>query len=687
MEISCPIKNKLASSNKKTPWISNEIKMAKRDLLECYGIWRSNKDDRVKKQYNKLKKDYRSLIKNSKAEYYLSKINNSDNPSKTTWQIINSARPSKVQVNKNLNLMVDGNLTSNPQTISNGFNTFFSNIAESIDLPKEKFSWSGFPYSQQCTLSKFSPCSKDKVKKIIGKLSAKKSTGLDGISMELVKFSLDQIIQPLTDIINTSLNEGVFPDEGKTAIIKPIFKKGDPQQMDNYRPISLLPAISKVIEKVVCEELITYLETNHIYFINQFGFRKGKSTKLALVDFVGGSIDAIESGDSVLGCFVDLSKAFDCVDVSLLTEKIASLGICGTALKWLTSYASDRRQITSISSKSSTKILSKIDYISSGVPQGSVLGPVLFLIYINDINQHISDDRLLIFADDTTIITKNKSINNLEQDSFIALNTAGQYFSEMGLKVNPSKTTFVHFQTSQAKARRQVSPNILFGDTQLEESDHVKYLGANIDSCFLWDVEVKEVANKLSKGLFVLRSFSHLGNEHLSKVIYFSLIECHIRYSIILWGSSTKQNLNKIFILQKRAIRCMAKVPKLTSCINLFKKLGILTVPSLYIFEAVLFVKNQNLIRSHTHHYQTRNRTNNSAIFHRKKLSETSPVYYGQKFFHVLPEQIKQLENPQHFKTQLHKYLLDQCYYTLPNLNSISNHNSYHYLNPVARCC
>ncbi len=318
-------------------------------------------------------------------------------------------------------------------------------------------------------------------------------------------------------------------------------------------------------------------------------------------------------------------------------------------------------------------MLSSVQKVKSGVPQGSVLGPILFLIYINDIGQHIQEDQLLIFADDTTIINKNKSISVLEQESFVAVNLVGQYFSETGLKINSTITNFVHFQTLQAKSRRQVSPSILFNEDILTEVDVVKYLGANIDSCFQWKSEVNEVANKISKGLFVLRGFTHLENLQLSKVIYFSLIECHIRYSIILWGSSSKINLEKIFIYQKRAIRSIARVPRLTPCREIFKKLNILTVPSIYIFESVYYAKSQNLINSHNHQHLTRNRHINSSVSHRLKLTETSPEYYGQKFYHTLPEELKSINNLQRFKNSLQKYLVDKCYYELPNLVSKPN--------------
>jgi hypothetical protein len=258
-------------------------------------------------------------------------------------------------------------------------------------------------------------------------------------------------------LINESLKAGEFPDGGKLALVRPIFKKDNPHLPQCYRPISLLPSIAKVLEKVVCNRLLDFLEKNDLIFSKQFAFQRGKSTKLALIDFTNKCIDALERGETAIGCFLDLSKAFDCVNHVVLVEKLQRVGFQGTVLNWLISYISNRQQKTVIDYKSEgggkQKVFSELGNCSAGVPQGSILGPILFLIYVNDISSHFSENSLTIFADDTTLFARNKSIEDLELETFLQLNSLAQYFSDIDLKINPDKTQFLHFSTHQRTMR------------------------------------------------------------------------------------------------------------------------------------------------------------------------------------------------------------------------------------------
>lgn len=676
--ISCPVKKFLIKDCKKSKWITDEIIVLKSRLLDKFSEWRESRSLSTKLEYNKLKKDYRKRILSAKSNFISKEIESSKNPSKTTWTFVNDIRnKNKSSSNKNIALHLNGKLQSDPSIVSNIFNDLFShtidqNISFSL-IQDETINNSVEAFSN------FSTINKTQLKKVINDMPNKKSCGWDGISMNLLKKCYASLEMPLLHLINCSLESGIFPEKGKLAIIKPLHKKDDPHTPGNYRPVALLPSVSKILEKVVCNQLLTFIESKNLLFPNQFGYQKGKSTKLALINFVNKCIDAMEGGDVAIGCFIDLSKAFDCVNHSILFQKLCSLGITGTVLKWLKSYLSNRNQKTVVNFNDCNNIkktvFSDVAPNHVGVPQGSILGPILFIIYINDIANSIPSDSLTIFADDTSLFTKNKNLQHLEQETFLLVNSLSQYFSEIDLNINPSKTNFIIFSTEQKRRvieQRGVQlPSVLIGDELTEQSDTADYLGARLDGGLRWDEHVTRLATVLSKNNFVLRNIASLNNLRLSKIVYFSLIESHIRYSIVLWGLSSKKNLNKIFLIQKRSIRSILRLKPSDSCFEHFLNLNILTVPSLYMYETLSYIVDLKLFPAYTHHYNTRNRHLNPSVQHKLKVYEQKPEYVGIKLFSKLPENLKSLKDrPQKFKDELKKHLIEKRYYEIPDFFS-----------------
>ena len=209
-------------------------------------------------------------------------------------------------------------------------------------------------------------------------------------------------------------------------------------------------------------------------------------------------------------------------------------------------------------------------------------------------------------------------------------------------------------------------PSVLLDDMIIEEAQFVDYLGVRLDGGLRWNEHVDKLAKQLASNIFVLKNISSLNNISLSKLVYYGLIESLIRYSVILWGSSSKCNLNRIFVLQKRAIRCILRLKPTDSCFDHFKELQILTVPSIYMFEVICYIKEHNPATAHQHSHNTRNRNINPSVTHNLKLFESKPDYIGLKFFNQLPPQIAQISSIKKFKYELKKYLIDQCFYQLP---------------------
>ena len=238
----------------------------------------------------------------------------------------------------------------------------------------------------------------DAINKIIYNLPPKSSSGCDGISTKLLKVIAPVIIKPLTLLINQVLNTGTFPDKLKIAKVIPIFKKGDPSLFENYRPISLLPAISKVLEKIIALQLSSYFEKNKLLFDNQYGFRPKHSTEHAALELIDRITPKMDTNEIPLNIFLDLSKAFDTIDHSILLNKLKYYGLKGSTLNLFQSYLSNRKQYTEIEDTTST-----ILPIQVGVPQGSILGTILFIIYVNDLPQCSNKFDFIMYADDTTL--------------------------------------------------------------------------------------------------------------------------------------------------------------------------------------------------------------------------------------------------------------------------------------------
>ena len=224
------------------------------------------------------------------------------------------------------------------------------------------------------------PETDDEVERIIHHFK-ESAAGWDELKPTVVKSIRKFIISPLAHICNLSFATGIFPDELKIANVVPIFKSGDEMVFSNYRPVSALPVFSKVIERLMYNRLLKYINENKLSYKYQFGFQKGKSTHMALIALIDKISEALENGDCVIGIFLDFSKAFDTIDHSILLQKLSFYGIQGVILSWFENYLSNRKQYVTYNG-----IKSKTEKVNCGVPQGSILGLLLFLIYINDLS-------------------------------------------------------------------------------------------------------------------------------------------------------------------------------------------------------------------------------------------------------------------------------------------------------------
>ena len=394
----------------------------------------------------------------------------------------------------------------------------------------------------------FKDITADDIFKCIDDLSTNKSSGLDDIKTSLLKLASPHICSSLSYICNLSLTSSEFPNDWKKAKVTPIYKSGNHCNLENYRPISILSVVSKILEKCVHNQLYYYLTSCNILSNCQSGFRANHSTSTALLDFQDYILNNMDKGIVTGVIFLDLKKAFDTVNHNILLSKLKHYGINGKVLKWFKSYLSQRSQTVSIGSE-----FSDFKNIDIGVPQGSILGPLLFIIYINSLPEHINC-KVVMYADDTSLLLSSKDPKNLEHMLNYNLNNIAKWFSANELTLNIKKTKFMIFGSSHMiKNFKDIS--VKYNGTILEHVQEFKYLGVTLDSTLSWDCHVNIVNSKISKKIGVIRRVKHLLPQSSLSMLGSALVLPLFDYCSSVWNNCSKLNLASLQTQQNKLAR------------------------------------------------------------------------------------------------------------------------------------
>ena len=439
--------------------------------------------------YRRYRNIYNTLIKRAKMNYFHKNLQEAIPDTKKTWSILKeiiSKASNKCSTPDKLNLEMPNEFTTqivDPKVIADYFNSFFSSVGqryseteplENCINPLELLV--SIPISHTLYLL---PTDEKEIIETCMNIKSKSSSGYDQISSKLLKLIIPNIAKPLCHIFNQSLLTGTFPDPYKIAKVIPVYKSGDKSNPNNYRPISLLPVISKLLEKLVYKRVISFIFKHNIICPEQYGFIKGRSTEHAILDIIHKITNSIENRKLTLGVFLDLSKAFDTISHSILLEKLAHYGLRGVGGTWFRSYLNNRSQYIHTDKATSTS-----QPVNFGVPQGSVLGPLLFLLYINDLPAISSVISFLLFADDTSGLFSAPTLDELFDSVNNELRKLSTWFISNKLTLNVSKTYSVLFMTRQKEKHVEYSPishSLNLNNTLIKNVPYVKFLGFLLD--------------------------------------------------------------------------------------------------------------------------------------------------------------------------------------------------------------
>lgn len=617
----------------------------KTKLLMKKDLHKGKITDKEWKLYRNL---YNKVVRQAKKLTLESDINSNWGNSKKIWQLTNSfvnrcaSKPTLIE-----QITVDNTTTTNKQEIACYFNQHFSTIGAKLAKKHSPGNYLKYLCKKNTTMN-FEPVSESHILKIVKEMKQKRSMGHDGLSNFVIKAIIPEICNVLTKVVNNILLTGVFPHNLKIAKVLPLFKKGKKEDVCNYRPISILPTISKIVEKVIEKQIRTYMDDNNYFYDYQFGFRPGHETGHAVSRLVNIIAKNSYKDCSVIMC--DLKKAFDTVDHKKLIKKIERYGI---NTKLLSSYLHNRSQYTEIEGLKSTKL-----NLNFGVPQGSVLGPLLFLIYINDLPQSVKFETIL-FADDTNFLSVNMDNDMINAE----MKKAEEWFSANALTIHPEKTSLLNFKVEKLK--------LLVCGIEIPEVQSAKYVGILIDNKLNFKSHSLEAISKIKQNMFLLNSNKNFLPLTIRKLIYNSLIKPYFEYGVENWGNSLKKHLT---VMQKKCVRMINNKQNYICHTNqIYINNKLLKFEDILEYRRARYMwkdwhghlcKGMSCFNRNIKNLNLRHMPDYSIPKHNKR-AEQAIYIIGPKIWNSLPASVKIKDTINTFKCAFLKYKLDS-YATIP---------------------
>ena len=612
---------------------------AARDKLKKQAV-RSNSKI-LMQAHRQMRNKVNKLNTESKREYFSNKIASHNGDLKNTWKTINLVLNKKSKTTQIASLDVDGKQVCDNKAIAESMNDFFCNIGKNLSdkLPQTEnpLLESRFSVNEHNLRFEFQAVNIAQVEKVFGKFKKSLGFGTDGIANHFLKIALPVIGESLCNVFNLSIATGVFPDCWKIARVAPIFKSGQSDDRSNYRPISVLPFLSRVFEKLVFNQLYEYLDKNKLIYYKQSGFRSLHSAVTCLLKSTNDWYVNMDKGRFTATVFIDLKKAFDTVDHDILLQKLEKYGVIGLEHTWFSSYLKNRRQLCRVNG-----VASNMEEIKCGVPQGSCLGPLLFLIYINDLPFALKNSEVTMYADDTSISYSSKNIEELNETLNSDLDSLKQWLEGNKLSLNVIKTQAMVIGSrpniKKISDKLVPTPSFAIGNSHIDVVDNAKYLGVQLDKHLVWDEHTKALRSKISRSLGFLKYAKKLLPKHTLSQMYRGIVEPHFRYCCSVWGSCGESRLLMLQKLQNRAARMVTNSSYDAAAANLIKELKWPTVHDMIKQETttIVFKSISGLAPTYLSTLFTRNSTREIVNLRNRETDLLAPrmkTSNGQKAF------------------------------------------------------
>ena len=530
--------------NTRKPWLTDCLKMTIKKKNKLYVISKKHPTARNEQVYKTYKNRLNKILKAAEKEYFSKQLEQNKSNMKRTWDIIKHVinRNKRKSAQEKFKLS-NGEITCDKYVVCNKFNNFFVNIGPQLaaNIENQNKIPESYLKNRQLNTIVLAPVTPEEVFKLVKSLKDS-APGYDEIKMKPMQSVISEILSPLTYVLNLSISNGIFTDILKIANVIPLYKKDDPMIFSNYRPVSLLCTLSKILEKAMYDRVNDFLNEFDIIFKYQFGFRRGYSTYLALTVLMDKLTKSMENGDYVVGVFLDFSKAFDMVNHKILLSKLYHYGIRDVALKWFQSYLENRKQYVTYNGE-----ISDMQIIKCGVPQGSILGPLLFLIYINDLANVCKYTMPIFFADDSNLFLNGRDPADIEAKLNNELAQIAQWLKVNKLALNIDKTACMLFGNRQGYSKVKLH----LQGKQIAQVSNIKFLGVILDEKLNWKAHVSYISGKISRAIGVIIKARNLGKESLLS-LYHTLIYPYLTYCHQVWGSTYQYNIDTLEKLQKR---------------------------------------------------------------------------------------------------------------------------------------